>query len=1332
MKLLKLSVLAAVLLFFSGQLIAQPNLSAPVNNSTWETTTPTLYWWYISTTGTENYHVQLSTSSSDFTTSGVVLVDVNVTGGGAASYPVPLSAGLTVGNDYYWRVGVMGNYSAVWKFTPSTGGGVGGPPSAYLLNITIVGSGSVTKIPNLLTYTPGTSVSLTAVPSAGWAFAGWSGDTTTTANPISVTMNGNKNITATFTPIPASLSLNINIIGNGSVTKSPDSTSYSFGTMVTLTAIPDTGWCFNGWSGDATGTTNPIVITMNSNKNITATFIQLNAPLLVSPPNGDTVSVHPALCWHPVLGATSYNLQVATDTGFASLNLSKTGLTDTCYHIQGAEVFGLDSTYYWRVSASNSCATGPFSTRWSFTTRDYPDAPELLSPFDGAINTSLLPILKWTSEYKATSYRLQISTNTSFTAIALDAAAINDTVYEVPIDSILSKSTIYYWRVRSNAPSGNSPYTSHWRFTTADFNIWYVRTDGNDSQHGLSPDSAKATIQAAVDAASPGDKIDVGPGTFTEDLSITTDNLDIYGTGYTATTTIKGITLGDSSAFVAAYPNIDIKAHGIKLHGFIIESPDVANNKYSSGVVFTGTNHEFYNNHFLSKATTTDTLVQGDGYCIVMQSWDSSNVAIKDISGLKIYNNVFSFTELSPAGGGIPAYEGIWINRHGGSGSIEIKNNTFSDNCYRAIAVQTGKSTVSDNSITTSIATPNRGIWILVGTDHSIKGNNISNFAKGMELGATWAGHLGNNISVTQNSITQCTTAGIVVSDDFSVTPPTVFPVINQNAIFNNALGIDVSSAVGTSSYSDLDAKNNWWGSLSGPNDSTFYDSGQNTGTSSELPGGYTASVKKWVNLVDESSSNPMGNYVMDNNSSDSSSGGLFVEYYPWLGSSPNSILSIDDASTVTGATFCVAVRLTSIGASFNTMQGKFAYDNSILQFVNATHGTGTLFNGSSWISVFDSSTAGIINFAGVGINPISNSGILFYLCFKVIAHTSGTTSITGNNINFFADGNNIFGTSGSFSNTITYTFQQYTYLRGDADLDGIVTLFDALLIDQFLNGSVSFTPLQIQNADADLSGGGTTATASDITTADITAILTYVLTLTWPPPSSSPVSSGNILFANAAVEDNGLLRLPVSIASAENVQSLELFVEYDESAIDFQSFKQYMLLSGNYVDAVKIDEGKARFAFVSSDEYNGLITPGEVIMKFTSGNQEGTVIRTTYRLNGGEMKTGPDYIIGVTDTEVEQPLPTDFEVNQNYPNPFNPSTTIRYSLPQASFVTVKIYNMLGQLVKSLISGDLSAGVHEVQWNGDDRYGMKVSSGTYIYRVVAGDKVATKKMVLLK
>jgi hypothetical protein len=88
--------------------------------------------------------------------------------------------------------------------------------------------------------------------------------------------------------------------------------------------------------------------------------------------------------------------------------------------------------------------------------------------------------------------------------------------------------------------------------------------------------------------------------------------------------------------------------------------------------------------------------------------------------------------------------------------------------------------------------------------------------------------------------------------------------------------------------------------------------------------------------------------------------------------------------------------------------------------------------------------------------------------------------------------------------------------------------------------------------------------------------------------------------------------------------------------------------------------------------------------------------------------------------------------LHQNHPNPFNPSTTISFTLPKQSTAKLTIYNVEGRLVTTLLDGTMDEGLKEVTWDGTDSHGNLVSSGVYFYRLKAGGKTLTKKMVLLK
>ena len=86
----------------------------------------------------------------------------------------------------------------------------------------------------------------------------------------------------------------------------------------------------------------------------------------------------------------------------------------------------------------------------------------------------------------------------------------------------------------------------------------------------------------------------------------------------------------------------------------------------------------------------------------------------------------------------------------------------------------------------------------------------------------------------------------------------------------------------------------------------------------------------------------------------------------------------------------------------------------------------------------------------------------------------------------------------------------------------------------------------------------------------------------------------------------------------------------------------------------------------------------------------------------------------------------------QNSPNPFNPSTTIKFYIPNASDVSIKIYDIMGREVTTLINQQATAGYHNVYWNGKNSRGENVASGVYLYRLTAGNFSETKKMNLLK
>lgn len=144
-------------------------------------------------------------------------------------------------------------------------------------------------------------------------------------------------------------------------------------------------------------------------------------------------------------------------------------------------------------------------------------------------------------------------------------------------------------------------------------------------------------------------------------------------------------------------------------------------------------------------------------------------------------------------------------------------------------------------------------------------------------------------------------------------------------------------------------------------------------------------------------------------------------------------------------------------------------------------------------------------------------------------------------------------------------------------------------------------------------------------------------------------------------------------------------------------------------------------------------LTVGRTNFSASSGSV--TVSTNTFTLDNVDFVLSPASPAAVGESGT---APVIYALQQNYPNPFNPSTTISFSLPTDSRVSLKIYNLLGQEVASLVNGDLGSGVQHVVWNGKDNASRSVASGLYIYKLAAtpsgGGQVFTqaRKMLLMK
>ncbi|MGA9364840.1 MAG: LamG-like jellyroll fold domain-containing protein [Bacteroidota bacterium] len=476
-----------------------PTLASPANGATGISTSPTLSW--NASTGATSYRLQVSTSSG-FGGGTIVYDDSNIT---ATSRQI---GALQNGTTYYWHVNAKNaagtsDWPSPWSFTtissapppptllaPSNGAtGISTSPTlswnsstgatSYRLQVSTdtsfsptvfdqsgitTTSYSVSGLANSTTYYWHVNASNEGGPSA-WSST-WSFTTLGPAPPAPTLLappngmsdletnqmlywNASSGATSYQLQVSANSDFSTTVLNQSGIT----STSYGVAGLANSTTYY--------WRVNATGPGG------TSSWSATWSFTTESPPqpppipTLLSPDNGAyDLSTSLTVSWNASSGATSYQLQVSTNSSFSSTVLNQSGITSTSYTVSG---LANNTTYYWRVNATNAVATSNWSSTWSFTTISSPPPPPTLSsPSNGATGISTSPTLSWNASSGATSYELDVSTNSSFSTFVLIQRGIWLTSYTV---SGLANNTTYYWRVNATSGGGTSDWSTTWSFT---------------------------------------------------------------------------------------------------------------------------------------------------------------------------------------------------------------------------------------------------------------------------------------------------------------------------------------------------------------------------------------------------------------------------------------------------------------------------------------------------------------------------------------------------------------------------------------------------------------------------------------------------------------------------------------------------------------------------------------------------------------------------------------------------------------------------------------------------------------------------------------------------
>ncbi|HRE11846.1 MAG TPA: hypothetical protein PLN22_13615 [Ignavibacteria bacterium] len=187
--------------------------------------------------------------------------------------------------------------------------------------------------------------------------------------------------------------------------------------------------------------------------------------LLLPADNATGVSLTPLLDWVEDISATSYQVQVSQDSTFGTTLWDTSGFNTSQVVVRSGLLTNVQ-TYFWRVRTTNPIGTGPWAEPFRFMTLLIPPAaPQLVEPVDGATEISTTPMLNWDSVQYAASFRVQLSTDSTFGTTLINAAGLTFSQYNVP-GGILSNNTRYFWRVNASNSAGTGIYSEVWDFHT--------------------------------------------------------------------------------------------------------------------------------------------------------------------------------------------------------------------------------------------------------------------------------------------------------------------------------------------------------------------------------------------------------------------------------------------------------------------------------------------------------------------------------------------------------------------------------------------------------------------------------------------------------------------------------------------------------------------------------------------------------------------------------------------------------------------------------------------------------------------------------------------------
>ena len=295
-------------------------------------------------------------------------------------------------------------------------------------------------------------------------------------------------------------------------------------------------------------------------------------------------------------------------------------------------------------------------------------------------------------------------------------------------------------------------------------------------------------------------------------------------------------------------------------------------------------------------------------------------------------------------------------------------------------------------------------------------------------------------------------------------------------------------------------------------------------------------------------------------------------------------------------------------------------------------------------------------------------------------------------------------------------------YALGDADFDSDTDINDVLAVVDFILEEDFPTEDEFRNVDVNMD--------EEINIADVIMMVDII----YGGNARTMAFDMNEIAYVDLIQDYQNSKLGISIEYGGPVRGIELELEFDPEMVNIISTGLSKIQDEVMVTSKRIEDGKLKVVVanlnsgvIEGDDNSYLNIPlqfngndyqvSTVSLKdIKIAGADGNIIRSLSRTESSDIKA----------------IPVNFALQQNFPNPFNPSTEIRFDLPENDHVTLAVYNMMGQKVKTLASRNMTPGYHSIIWNGTNDSGAKVATGMYFYSINTKNFQSIKKMLFLK